>query len=137
MVGATASLRRWRNVQRRRGSRTTYLPPYRLWRPSPLRSQPARTVQAVGREAELSRLHHWLQQALGGTRQVVFVTGEAGFGKTTLVETFLQELDGYGALWIGHGQCIEHYGAGEAYLPVLEALGSCVRSLEGRRSLPS
>ena len=83
----------------------------------------SRTVHAVGREAELAQLNHWLQQALSGTRQVVFVTGEAGLGKTTLVETFLHELDGAGALWIGHGQCIEHYGAGEAYLPVLEALG--------------
>ena len=26
-------------------------------------------------------------------------------------------------LWIGRGQCIEQYGAGEAYMPVLEALG--------------
>jgi predicted ATPase len=30
-------------------------------------------------------------------------------------------------LWIGRGQCIEHYGAGEAYLPVLEALGRLCR----------
>jgi DNA-binding winged helix-turn-helix (wHTH) protein/predicted ATPase len=80
-------------------------------------------IQAVGREAELAQLRHWLRQALRGTRQVGFVTGEAGLGKTTLVETFLQQLSGAGALWIGRGQCIEHYGAGEAYLPVLEALG--------------
>jgi hypothetical protein len=83
----------------------------------------SRTLQTVGREAELAQLDYWLQQALSGTRQVVFVTGEAGLGKTTLVETFLHELDDAWALWIGHGQCIEHYGAGEAYLPVLEALG--------------
>jgi DNA-binding winged helix-turn-helix (wHTH) protein/predicted ATPase len=82
-----------------------------------------KTVQAVGREAELAQLHSWLQQALHGSRQVVFVTGEAGLGKTTLVEAFLQELGSFGPLRIGHGQCIEHYGAGEAYLPVLEALG--------------
>jgi hypothetical protein len=24
---------------------------------------------------------------------------------------------------VGHGQCLDHYGAGEAYLPPLEALG--------------
>jgi predicted ATPase len=82
-----------------------------------------KTVQAVGRKAELAQLHSWLQQALHGSRQVVFVTGEAGLGKTTLVEAFLQELGSFGPLRIGHGQCVEHYGAGEAYLPVLEALG--------------
>jgi DNA-binding winged helix-turn-helix (wHTH) protein/predicted ATPase len=91
----------------------------------------ARSVQAVGREAELAQLHRWLQRTLHGTRQVVFVTGEAGLGKTTLLERFLQELGGYGALWIGRGQCIEHYGAGEAYLPVLEALGQLCKGADG------
>jgi DNA-binding winged helix-turn-helix (wHTH) protein len=92
----------------------------------------SRTVQAVGREAELAQLGHWLQQALSGTRQVVFVAGEAGLGKTTLVETFLHELDGDGALWIGRGQCLEHYGAGEAYLPVLEAIGRLCKGPGGQ-----
>jgi DNA-binding winged helix-turn-helix (wHTH) protein len=72
------------------------------------------TVHAAGREAELRQLHQWLQQALRGTRQVVFITGEAGVGKTTVVNAFLRELEGYGGLRIGRGRCIEHYGAGEA-----------------------
>jgi predicted ATPase/DNA-binding winged helix-turn-helix (wHTH) protein len=99
---------------------------------SPHAATPSRAIQAVGREAELAQLHRWLRQALAGTRQVVFVTGEAGLGKTTLIEAFLQELDGYGALWIGRGQCIEHYGVGEAYLPVLEALGQLCKEPGGR-----
>ena len=45
--------------------------------------------QAVGREAEFGQLHRWLDTALTGARQVVFVTGEAGLGKTTLVEAFV------------------------------------------------
>jgi DNA-binding winged helix-turn-helix (wHTH) protein/predicted ATPase len=90
-----------------------------------------RRVQAVGREAELAQLHRWLQRALRGSRQVGFVTGEAGLGKTTLLERFLQELGSYGAVWIGRGQCIEHYGAGEAYLPVLEALGQLCKAQDG------
>ena len=36
-------------------------------------------------------------------------------------------------LWLGHGQCIEQYGAGEAYLPVLEALGRLCRGPDGER----
>jgi predicted ATPase len=36
-------------------------------------------------------------------------------------------------LWIGCGQCIEHFGAGEAYMPVLEALGRLCREPGGER----
>ncbi len=46
----------------------------------------------VGRAPELAQLHGWLEKALRGERQVVFVTGEPGIGKTTLVEAFLQRL---------------------------------------------
>src|SRR5262249_1475746 len=37
------------------------------------------------------------------------------------------------ALRIGHGQCVEHYGAGEAYLPLLEALASLGRGAAGEQ----
>ena len=46
----------------------------------------------VGRETELAQLHRWLATALHGERQIVFVTGEPGIGKTTLVEAFLSQL---------------------------------------------
>lgn len=88
-------------------------------------------VRAFGRAAELERLHGWLGQALGGSRQVVFLTGEAGVGKTTLVEAFIEEARSQADLLIARGQCIEHYGAGEAYLPFLEALGQLCRGEEG------
>src|SRR5262249_12331106 len=87
----------------------------------------------VGREAEFGHVQQWLAQALRGERQVGFVTGEAGIGKTALVEAFVERVSGAGALWIGRGQCIEQYGAGEAYLPVLEALGRLCRGPEGQR----
>ena len=45
----------------------------------------------VGREAELAQLHELVREsALQGERQIVFVTGEPGIGKTTLVEAFLR-----------------------------------------------
>ncbi len=96
------------------------------------KSKPAPSLQPltpsiVGREAELEQLHGWLEQARGGERQIVFVTGEPGIGKTAVVDTFLADAAAAGGLWLGHGQCIDHYGAGEAYLPVLAALGQLGR----------
>jgi DNA-binding winged helix-turn-helix (wHTH) protein/tetratricopeptide (TPR) repeat protein len=76
----------------------------------------------VGRETALAQMQGWLRRAMGGERQVVFVTGEAGIGKTTLVEAFLQRVKQDSTVWVGQGQCLEQYGAGEAYLPVLEAV---------------
>src|SRR5262245_57382944 len=46
----------------------------------------------VGREGELASLHARLARALSGERQLVFVTGEPGIGKTALVEMFLAEV---------------------------------------------
>lgn len=95
----------------------------------PTRTEP---VHAVGREAELAQLHRCLDTALGGTRQLVFVTGEPGMGKTTLVDTFLMEARRSAPLLIGHGQCLERWGEGEAYMPVLEALGRLCREPGGQ-----
>jgi predicted ATPase len=112
----------------------------------------------VGREAEIAQLHKWWDKALSGERQIVFVTGEPGIGKTSLVEAFLSEVRGpksevkkrpaskvQGTVfdptpntqyptpspWIGRGQCVEHYGAGEGYMPMLEALGRLCREPGG------
>jgi DNA-binding winged helix-turn-helix (wHTH) protein len=88
----------------------------------------------VGRETALAQMEGWLRRAMGGERQVVFVTGEAGIGKTTLVEAFLQRVKRDSNVWVGQGQCLEQYGAGEAYLPVLEAVSRLCQE-PGRASL--
>jgi len=88
-------------------------------------------INLVGREEEIARLHGWFAKAAHGERQLIFVTGEPGIGKTTVVEAFLQQVAAEGGVWIGRGQCIEHYGAGEAYLPLLEALGRLCRVPQG------
>ncbi|MDD5033249.1 MAG: AAA family ATPase [Methylococcaceae bacterium] len=81
---------------------------------------PETALPQVGREAPLARLLQLWEQAVAGRRQLIFVTGEAGIGKSTLIEMFLQALpDRPALLW---GQCIEHFGAGEAFLPLLSAL---------------
>src|SRR5438309_391977 len=81
-------------------------------RPSaPHASSPAPRPLLAGRECELDALHGALATALTGVRQLLFITGEAGLGKTALVEAFLTALEEYGPLWIGRGQCLDHYGA--------------------------
>jgi predicted ATPase/DNA-binding winged helix-turn-helix (wHTH) protein len=82
---------------------------------------PSCTVEVLGRDAELGKLREWLQKAVSGERQIVFVTGEAGIGKTTLVDAFLAPAAASVNLRVAHGQCLEHFGAGEPYLPVLDA----------------
>ena len=104
---------------------------------APARRPQSTTPYFVGRDAELAQLHKWLERALEGERQIVFVTGEPGIGKTILVEEFLEQeqLANEESLWIGRGQCIEHYGIGEPYLPVLDALGRLCRESGGESLL--
>ena len=83
----------------------------------------------VGREAELAKLHQLLGRALNGERQIVFISGEAGIGKTALLDTFLHQLS---EIWIGRGQCIEQHGDGEAYLPLLDVTGRICREPRGQ-----
>src|SRR5208337_3493281 len=82
----------------------------------------------VGRRAALGQLSESLQAALRGQRQIVFVTGEPGIGKTALVDEFQRQVaaDVVG-IWIARGQCVEGYGGKEAYYPLLEALGQLCR----------
>jgi DNA-binding winged helix-turn-helix (wHTH) protein len=87
----------------------------------------------VGRDTELARLAQWWTTARQGTRQIGVIAGEPGIGKTSLVAAFIARAAAGEDLMVGHGQCIEPYGAGEPYLPVLEALGRLCRGPEGPR----
>jgi DNA-binding winged helix-turn-helix (wHTH) protein/tetratricopeptide (TPR) repeat protein len=84
----------------------------------------------VGRARDLSALHGAFVRVAEGSRRIVLVTGEAGIGKTTLIERFVAEVARGGAA-VAWGQCLEQYGEGEGYLPVLEALGNLARSAAG------
>ena len=80
---------------------------------------PALMVQRAQPLAELNRL---FDRARQGERQVIFIRGEAGIGKSTLVEHFLAQESVSTIAHIGRGECIERYGTGEAFLPVLDLL---------------
>jgi len=85
----------------------------------------------VGREGAMAELDDYLGQTLNSQRQVVFITGEAGIGKTTLVDAFHQAVANRPNLRIIRGQCVEGFGGKEAYYPVLEAIGQWVREASG------
>jgi DNA-binding winged helix-turn-helix (wHTH) protein len=86
----------------------------------------------VGRDRELGNLTEYLRRTLQDQQQIVFVTGEAGIGKTALVEHFQrQALADIPGIRIACGQCIEGYGGKEAYYPMLEALGQLCRAPGG------
>jgi DNA-binding winged helix-turn-helix (wHTH) protein/predicted ATPase len=93
-------------------------------------SAPSPPREVLGRDAELATLRSRLDRALAGERQVVFVTGEAGIGKTALVDSLLHQAATHG-IRMARGQCLDQYGAGEAYLPILDALSRLGRGPGG------
>lgn len=81
------------------------------------------TPPFIGRKTELEQLYDKLNEALVGRRQVVFISGEPGLGKTTLVRAFQHQLAAaFPQIWTALGRCLERLGASEAYLPILDAL---------------
>src|SRR5262249_35692261 len=99
---------------------------------------PATQIQSpaskmVGRATELARLNDWFEQTRSGTRRVIFVSGEPGIGKTTLTRAFADSLVSNPAVRVGRGQCVDQYGAGEPYLPILEALTRLCREAGGEK----
>src|ERR1700736_3804325 len=96
---------------------------------SPEPALPARSAQGrvVGRHPALRELQEYLGRALAGQRQIVFITGEPGIGKTALVDEFERQARADARIRVARGQCVEGYGGKEAYYPILEALGSLYR----------
>src|SRR5262245_55940135 len=101
-----------------------------------IRHDDAPAVPFVGRTEELGRLADRLAQARAGRRQVVFITGPAGIGKTALVEAFLTSPEvraPAAGVSVARGFCVEQLGPREPYMPVLEALGRLTRRPDAGR----
>jgi predicted ATPase len=91
-----------------------------------------RSRPTVGRKQELAALRTGVEDAATGRGSVLCVTGEPGLGKTTLVESFIQELAASNPNWgLARGRCSERLAGAEAYLPFLEALDSLVQGEGG------
>ncbi len=91
----------------------------------------------VDRDGALAALHAAWDAARQGRRQLVLVAGEPGIGKTALIDRFTASLAALPSSPLAPapvqalGPCVEHYGAGEPYMPVLEALNMLCRRDDG------
>jgi tetratricopeptide (TPR) repeat protein len=125
-----------RFVETLRGRGYRFIAPVRARAPA---NVPATAIDAdrpahgtfVGRTSQLNRLKTLFDEACAGESRVVFVAGEPGIGKTTLVNQFLESLDGRGDVLTSLGRCVEGYGGTEPYYPVLEALAQLARGEGG------
>ncbi len=93
---------------------------------------PAQQVELfVGRQEELEKLGTHLEKALAGQGHVVFVTGEAGSGKTVLVREFVRQSQAKIANPVAaSGNCNAFTGLGDPYLPFREILDGLTGDVE-------
>ncbi|WP_380285309.1 AAA family ATPase [Kitasatospora purpeofusca] len=82
----------------------------------------------VGRDPELTDLADALRRAGRGEPQTVLIGGEAGVGKTRLLEEFLRQADDQGVLTTDGG-CLEVGAEGLPYAPLATALRRLHRCL--------
>jgi DNA-binding SARP family transcriptional activator len=89
----------------------------------------------VARERELEQLERFLDTALAGQGRVVFVTGDAGSGKTALMQEFARLAQkAHADLVIAGGHGNAHTGVGDPYLPFREILGLLTGDIEAQWS---
>jgi predicted ATPase/DNA-binding winged helix-turn-helix (wHTH) protein len=87
----------------------------------------------AGRVAEIETLYRLMDTVGQGERQMLFITGEAGIGKTALVDAFCRQMSADGQVRIARGQSVEGFGGKESYYPVMEALTElCTEAGDGK-----
>ena len=72
----------------------------------------------------------YADECSAGNRQVVFVTGEAGIGKSTFIEMAMERLARQG-VDVLCGRCTERFGTDEAFHPLIDALMTRCRGSGG------
>ena len=87
----------------------------------------------VAREQELSLLGKYLDAALSGKGQVVVVKGEAGSGKTALIQEFIwRAQESNSDLIVASGKCNAQTGIGDPYLPFIEIFSLLTGDVEAK-----
>lgn len=118
--------------QRDRGEKS-FSTPFPL--PAVFSLSPLPAIPFVARERELAQLDGFLDLALAGRGRVAFVTGEAGLGKTALVQEFARRAqERHAELVVADGNCNAYGGIGDPYLPFREILGLLAGDIEAKFS---
>jgi predicted ATPase len=92
-------------------------------------------MDLVERDRELSRLDAALSLTLDSAGQSVFVSGQAGTGKTSLVSAFVEDaVDRVDDLVVAVATCDPQTGMVDAYLPFREILQELTGTLESERT---
>jgi hypothetical protein len=82
----------------------------------------------IGRQEEVERLHRALLSAVAGEPATVLIAGEAGIGKTRLVEHFACQVARQAQVLLG--RCLQLSGGGLPYGPIVDALRDLTQSLD-------
>jgi DNA-binding winged helix-turn-helix (wHTH) protein len=96
------------------------------------RLSPLAVPSLIGRSMPWGALHEALIQARKGHPKIVFVHGEAGIGKTALVETFCRDLSRQHTS-LSFGRCIEGFSGAEPFYPIIEALSRLIKGANGNK----
>jgi len=90
-------------------------------------------MKTVGREAEIERLNKLLDGVAAGRGATIFISGEAGAGKSTLTQEFIaRALEGRGDLVMAIGSCDAQIGISDPYLPFLEVISELTGHVESK-----
>lgn len=86
-------------------------------------SQTSLSTPIIGREAELARLSGVLERARAGEARAVLIAGDAGVGKTRVLDEVAARAAGAG-MTVLTGHCVDLGDVGLPYLPFTEVLGA-------------
>ncbi len=81
----------------------------------------------VGRQPELAELAAGLESVRRSGSLMISLTGEAGIGKTTVMQAFREAVAREGNVVVAAGRCSERLAGSDAYLSVLDVLDALMR----------
>ncbi len=86
----------------------------------------------VARQQEISKLDSYLDKVLAGQHHVAFVLGEAGQGKSVLLQEFSRQVQENKKIIVVNGNCNAYTGIGDPYLPFREILELLTGDVQSR-----